>query len=56
LAQAISGSQSVELRITDGAGHFSFMDQAPPNKTEPLVNKHEFIQQYSSDVSKFITG
>jgi predicted dienelactone hydrolase len=54
LAQAISGSQSVDLRITDGAGHFSFMDLAPPNTIEPLVNKHAFIQQYSSYVSKFI--
>jgi pimeloyl-ACP methyl ester carboxylesterase len=56
LAQAMSGWQTVDLRVTDGAGHFSFMDLTPPNTTEPLSNKHEFIQKYSSEVSKFVAG
>ncbi|UUO24916.1 hypothetical protein FGD67_18115 [Colwellia sp. M166] len=56
LAQAISSSQKADLRITNGAGHFSFMDLAPPNTVEPLDNKLEFIQEYSSEVSKFLAG
>jgi predicted dienelactone hydrolase len=56
LAQGISGSQTVDLRIANGAGHFSFMDLAPPNTVEPLANKLEFIKRYSSEVSKFITA
>lgn len=56
LAQAIPDSQSVDLRITEGAGHFSFMDLAPPNTIEPLTNKNEFIKHYSNEVSKFIVG
>lgn len=56
LAQAMSSSQKTDLRITNGAGHFSFMDLAPPNTVEPLDNKLEFIQEYSSEVSKFLAG
>ena len=56
LAQAMSSSQKVDLRITSGAGHFSFMDIAPPNTIETLNNKFEFIQQYSREVSKFLAG
>lgn len=56
LAQAMSNSQTADLRITNGAGHFSFMDLAPPNTIEPLDNKLEFIQEYSSEVSKFLAG
>jgi pimeloyl-ACP methyl ester carboxylesterase len=56
LAQAMSGSQTVDLRIANGAGHFSFMDLPPPNTVEPLANKLEFIQEYSSEVSKFIAS
>jgi pimeloyl-ACP methyl ester carboxylesterase len=56
LAQTITSSPPVDLKVAEGAGHFSFMDQAPPNTIEPLVNKNEFIAQYSREVSKFIAG
>ncbi len=56
LAQAMFGQQTVDLRITDGAGHFSFMDLAPSNTIEPLSNKHEFMQRYSTEISKFVVG
>jgi hypothetical protein len=34
--------QKVDVRITEGAGHFSFMDQLPPQTAEPLpdLNGH----------------
>jgi len=56
LVQAVPGPQEAELHITYGAGHFSFMDTAPPGTIEPLENKLEFIQEYSSEVSKFLAG
>lgn len=56
LAQALPESKTVDLRITEGAGHFSFMDSAPPNTAEPLKNKHEFIHYYSTEISKFVVG
>jgi len=56
LAGAIPGGQPAQVRVTYGAGHFSFMDQIPPNTTEPLVNKRDFLQAYSSEVARFVAG
>lgn len=56
LAHALGDRQTVDVRITDGAGHFSFMDQPPPNTTEPLPNKQEFLLEHSSEVCKFVLG
>ena len=48
--------QKVDVRITEGAGHFSFMDQLPPQTAEPLPNKQAFLREYSSEVCKFMVG
>lgn len=56
LAHAMSDSQAVDVRITEGAGHFSFMDQPPPHATEPLPNKQAFLREHSSEVCKFVAG
>lgn len=56
LAQAMGDWQTVDVRITKGAGHFSFMDQSPPHITEPLKNKPAFIEEYSNEVCNFIVG
>lgn len=56
LAQAMHGWQTVEVRVTDGAGHFSFMDQVPPQTVEPLQNKQTFLRQHSSEVCRFVYG
>lgn len=54
LAQAMSDWQTVEVRVIDGAGHFSFMDQPPPQIVEPLKNKQEFLRQHSVELCKFV--
>lgn len=56
LAQAMRGWQNVDVRITDGAGHFSFMDQLPPKTVEPLQSKQAFLREYSSEICKFVRG
>ncbi len=56
LAHAMCDRQMVDVRITEGAGHFSFMDQPPPQTTEPLQNKLAFLAEYSSEVCKFLVG
>lgn len=56
LAHAMRDSQTVDVRVTDGAGHFSFMDLLPPQTTEPLPNKQAFLNEYSSEVCKFVVG
>jgi pimeloyl-ACP methyl ester carboxylesterase len=56
LAHAMRDWQTVDVRITSGAGHFSFMDLPPPNSIEPLLNKQAFLREYSSEVCKFVVG
>ena len=54
LAGAMRDWNVVDVRITEGAGHFSFMDVPPPHTTEPLPNKQAFLQEYSSEICKFV--
>lgn len=54
LAQAMSGWQTVDLRVTNGAGHFSFMDQPPPQSVEPLQDKQAFLREHSNEICKFV--
>jgi len=56
LAHAIRGAQAVDVRITAGAGHFSFMGLPPPNTIEPLLNKRAFLREYSGEVCQFLAG
>lgn len=56
LAHAMRDWQTVDIRVTEGAGHFSFMDLPPPQTTEPLPNKQAFLREYSSEVCKFVVG
>ena len=54
LAQAVRESQTVAVRLTEGAGHFSFMDLPPPQTVEPLPDKQAFLERYSSEVCEFL--
>ena len=56
LAQAMRGWNTVDVRVTEGAGHFSFMDMPPPQATEPLSNKQAFLQELSREVCEFLVG
>ena len=54
LSHAMRERQTVDVRVTDRAGHFSFMDLLPPQTIEPLPNKQAFLQEYSSEICKFV--
>ena len=56
LMQAMRDWQAVDVRITEGAGHFSFMDLPPPQTTEPLPNKQAFLREYSNEICRFVIG
>ena len=56
LARAMRDWNTVDVRITEGAGHFSFMDIPPPHATEPVPNKQAFLREYSSEICKFAVG
>lgn len=52
LKQALTEVLPVEVKLVDGGGHFSFMDNGPPHITEPLQDKSAFLQAYSTEVSQ----
>ena len=54
LASAMRDWNVVDVRITEGAGHFSFMDVPPPHTMEPLRDKQAFLREYSSEICKFV--
>jgi pimeloyl-ACP methyl ester carboxylesterase len=56
LAQALRGRQTVAVRVIDGAGHFSFMDQPPPQSIEPLQDKQAFLREHSNALCEFALG
>lgn len=56
LAREMQSWQAVNVLVTNSAGHFSFMDNAPPNIVEPLQNKKEFLREYSSEICNFVHG
>lgn len=43
-----------DIKIVEGAKHFSFMDVPPPHIMEEMTNKQEFLNEYSSEVSRFL--
>lgn len=44
----------VELRVVEGAGHFSFMNVPPPQTTEPLPDRDAFLATLEAEVSEFV--
>lgn len=56
LAHAMLDRQTVDIRVIEGAGHFSFMDQLPPQTREPLPDKQAFLKEYSNEICKFVVA
>jgi pimeloyl-ACP methyl ester carboxylesterase len=54
LESTIGARVPVELRVTEGAGHFSFMDVPPPHATEPLPDRGAFLAEVSVAVCAFV--
>lgn len=56
LQDALSPRVSVQVRICEGAGHFSFMHVPPPQAVEPLTDRDAFLAQLTIDVCGFVIG
>jgi dienelactone hydrolase len=56
LEQAIGDRAPVEVRVVEGAGHFSFMNLPPPQTTEPLPDRDAFLARLTEDVVRFVTA
>ena len=56
LRSELAGPMPVEMRIVQGAGHFSFMDQPPPDVIDPLPEREVFLAQLAIDLAGFSKG
>lgn len=55
LLKQASGAR-VEVRIIEGAGHFSFMNTPPPQTSDPLADRDAFLTSLAADVCHFVTA
>ncbi len=53
LRDTLSDRVGVELHVTSGAGHFSFMHAPPPGTTEPLADRDAFLGGLVRDLQAF---
>ncbi len=54
LADTLSASVTVDLRLVEEAGHFSFMDTPPPHAVETVADKAAFLRAFAGDVAQFV--
>lgn len=56
LRRSLGGRVPVDVRVVEGAGHFSFMNSPPPQSPEPLTDREAFLRELSRDVCAFVTA
>jgi len=45
---------TLDLRVVEGIGHFSFMSTLPPGVEDPLKNREEFLKTFSEEVYRLL--
>ena len=56
LKHAIDQTVRVDVRVVEGAGHFSFMNTLPAQLADPLPDREIFLARLSSEVCRFVTS
>ena len=56
LHQSLHPRVPVDLRVEDGASHFSFMHLPPPHVEETLTDRDAFLARLTADVVRFATA
>ncbi len=54
LRGSVGSRVAVDLRLTEGAGHFSFMHVPPPQAVEPLPDRDAFLAEVTAVVCRFV--
>lgn len=53
LRELIQSQSPVDLRIIEGAGHFSFINTLPPQTVDPLADREAFLEELASEICRF---
>jgi hypothetical protein len=56
LKHTLGARVPVEVTIVEGAGHFSFMNEPPPQMPEPHPNREAFLVTLAAELCGFVTG
>jgi alpha-beta hydrolase superfamily lysophospholipase len=54
LRDVLAPRVSVDLRVVEGAGHFSFMNAPPPQTIEPLPDRDAFLAHLAAELDEFV--
>ena len=54
LKEVLEAQVSIDVCIDDKAGHFTYMDELPPNATDPHPDRSTFLASLADDVGQFI--
>jgi alpha-beta hydrolase superfamily lysophospholipase len=54
--EAVGDRAPVEVRVVDGAGHFTFMDAPPPHVVDPMPAREEFLADLARAIGDFAAG
>ncbi|UXU08783.1 MULTISPECIES: alpha/beta hydrolase [Agrobacterium] len=56
LMDVLTAQASVALQVDPDAGHFTYMDELPPNVPEPHPDRHTFLAGLADEVTAFLVG
>lgn len=54
LKEVLGTQVPIKICIDDEAGHFTYMDELPPNATEPHPDRSTFLATLADDVGRFV--
>jgi pimeloyl-ACP methyl ester carboxylesterase len=55
LKEEIKSQTTIEVRIDENAGHFTYMDETPPHVVDPHPNRSAFLASLANDAGQFLT-
>jgi alpha-beta hydrolase superfamily lysophospholipase len=56
LENALPSRVTRDVRYIAEAGHFSFMDELPPQVSDPMQGRETFLKHFAEEVGAFLTG
>ncbi len=54
LREAIDGAIPVDIRVVEGAGHFTFMNKLPPHVTDTHADREGFLRSLADELRGFL--
>ncbi len=56
LKEMLANQARIEIILAEDAGHFTFMNELPPNVTDPQPERTAFLQSLAEEVNRFLAA